>query len=214
MVDNHDEDEDIDEEDDVDTNNDDTDTGEDDVDEDKDSDKDPDALKDDDIAKDTDVKSLQAKLKKQHDARVRERTARRQLTARAKKAEGTSKKNSDSPNTTKNNPGRKNGNDPIEKRISNIETIEAKRQFGYENSLSPEETDLAFKFANGKPSKKTLIDPFFKAGLDGIRAAKKTAANIPGSSRRSPSYNAKPFSELTKEDRKKQFEDRIKGARA
>lgn len=167
-------------------------------------DEDPDALKDDDIEKDTDVKSLQAKLKKAN-------IAKKQLTARAKAAEATKKNNSASP--TKPNQARKPASDHTDKRLANLETIEAKRTFGYENGLSPEETDLAFKYSNGKPSKKILSDPFFKAGLDGMRAAKKTAANIPGATRRSSVYKNKSFGELTRDERKAAHEERMKALR-
>lgn len=185
-----------------------------DIDEDKDGDnKDPDFIKDEDIEKDNDVKSLKAKLKKQQEARIKSREAQRQLTARAKKAEGASKKPDASSRTTKNNQERKTGNDLVEKRLSAIEVIESKRQFGHVNDLSPEETDLAFKFANGKPTKKTLSDPFFKAGLEGIRTAKRIAANVPGSSRRSSSLSNKSFAELTKEERKANHQARMDAIR-
>lgn len=206
MAKDHEEDEDIDDED-IEPTDDELEELE--EDDDADKDKDPDALKDEDIEKDNDVKSLKDKLKKREAARVKERTARIQLTARAKKAEG-NKKPIASPDTKKNNQGRKNGSDPLEKRIGNIEQIEAKRQFGYTHNLSPDETDLAFKFANGKPTKKTLEDPFFKAGLEGIRRDNKNSANTPGSSRRSAPFSDKPFSELTKEQKKAQFEGKIK----
>lgn len=186
----HDEEEDLEDEDLKDEAPEDTDA--DDSDEDDEADED---LKDDDIDKDNDVKSLKEKLKKATEAK-------RQLTARARRAEKASKtKNPASPHT-KTNQERRAGSEPLEKRLSAIETIESKRQFGHMHGLSPEETDLAFRFANGKPTKKTLSDPFFKAGLDGIRTAKKIAANTPGSSRRSNSFSTKPFSELTKEERK------------
>lgn len=96
------------------------------------------------------------------------------------------------------------------KDVQALKQAEAKRQFGFEHGLSPKETDYAFKFGNGKPSKETLEDSFFKSGLEGLRAKERLANNTPGSNSRSSVFKDKSFSELSEEDRKKTFEGKIK----
>ena len=91
-----------------------------------------------------------------------------------------------------------------------LKEAEAKRQFGFEHGLSPRETDMAFKFSNGKPTKETLEDPFFKGGLETLRTKDRLANNTPGSTSRSTVFKDKPFVELSEDDRKKTFEGRIK----
>jgi len=85
-----------------------------------------------------------------------------------------------------------------------------KRQFGFEHNLSPEETDYAFKFGNGKPTKETLEDSFFKGGLESLRAKVRLEKNIPGSSSRASVFSDKPFTEMTQEERKKEYETKMK----
>ncbi len=94
--------------------------------------------------------------------------------------------------------------------VKRLALLEEKRQFGFENQLSPEETDFVFKISQGKPAKEILEDPFVKAGLDGYRSSKRLEANTPGSSSRSAVFNEKPFTELSEEDRKKTFETKMK----
>lgn len=94
--------------------------------------------------------------------------------------------------------------------VKKLEQAEAKRQFGSANGLDAEETDIAFQFANGKPTKETLENSFFKAGLESLRAKKRLASNTPGSSSRSSVFSDKPFAELGEEDRKKSFDAKVK----
>lgn len=98
-------------------------------------------------------------------------------------------------------------------RVSKIEQIESKRQFGFEHGLSPQETDIAFKFANGKPTKETLKDPFFEAGLESLRAKERLTKNIPGASSRSSVFQDKSFSELDEKGRKAAFEGKVKAVK-
>ena len=99
----------------------------------------------------------------------------------------------------------------IVKDVTYLKQVESKRQFGFEHNLSPEETDYAFKFSSGNPTKEILEDSFFKGGLESLRTKKRLEANIPGSSSRSSVFSDKPFTELTPEERKKQFESKMKG---
>lgn len=95
-------------------------------------------------------------------------------------------------------------------RLSRLEMAEAKRQFGYEHGLSPEETDKVFSITP-KPTKETLDDPFIKAGLEAVRKARRVVEATPSPSGRSTTFNGKSFAELSEEDRKKAYESRLGG---
>jgi hypothetical protein len=104
--------------------------------------------------------------------------------------------------------------DEIIQKVHKLDLIEQKRQFGYENSLSPEETDYAFQFNGGKtPTKEVLEHPFFKAGLEGYRATKRLENNTPGTSTSGSVFQGKKFEELSTEDRSKAFTERLKSVR-
>jgi hypothetical protein len=122
----------------------------------------------------------------------------RQLTARAKKAETLIKSKA----TYKPN----EDIDGIKSVVSRLELAEKKRQFGYENNLSPEEADYIFKI-NNKPSKELLEDPFIKGGLEAIRSAKRTAENMPSTSSRSPRFEMPKKEDITEDDKQKAFEE-------
>lgn len=100
--------------------------------------------------------------------------------------------------------------DEVVQSVKKLEQAEAKRQFGFEHKLSPEETDLAFKFSGGKPSKEVLEDEFFKGGLESLRAKQRLQNNLPGSSSRSSVFTEKPFSEMKEDERKQAFESKMK----
>lgn len=109
---------------------------------------------------------------------------------------------------SKNKPlSTRDSDDPIVKKVEKLETIEAKRQFGYENNLSPQETDFVFRISGGKPDKKILEDPFVKSGLEGYRASKRVAENTPGSSSKSPIFQGKKYDDMTEDERRKAFEE-------
>ena len=100
--------------------------------------------------------------------------------------------------------------DEVVKKVNHLSMLEEKRQFGYEHGLSPEETDHAFRFANGKPTKETLQDSFFMGGLESLRAKKRLESNIHSPSSRSTVFADKSFSDLSDDERKKTFEARMK----
>lgn len=89
--------------------------------------------------------------------------------------------------------------------ISRLELAERKRQFAYENQLSPDETDRLFKI-NPNPSKADLDDPFVKAGIEGLRAKKRIENGTPSPSSNSPKINGKTFEEMDDADRAKNYE--------
>lgn len=101
----------------------------------------------------------------------------------------------------------------LKKDVESLKSAEQKRQFGYAHGLSPEETDKVFQISGGKPTDETLKDPFVIAGLEALRAAKRVAANTPGSSSGAKLYGGKPFNELSKADKQKAWEDEMKGVK-
>jgi len=101
----------------------------------------------------------------------------------------------------------------IVKDVTYLKQVESKRQFGFEHNLSPEETDYAFKFSSGNPTKEILEDSFFKGGLESLRTKKRLEANIPGSSSRSSVFSEKSFNESSEDERKKAFESKVKSIR-
>jgi len=96
-------------------------------------------------------------------------------------------------------------NDDIRLTVKELQMAEKKRQFGYENSLSPEETDAVFKLSPN-PTKDILEDSFVKGGLASLRAKKRVENNTPSSSR--PASFKLPSKEgSTSEDNQKAFDE-------
>lgn len=126
----------------------------------------------------------------------------RQLLARAKKAEAELKKYREAPKLKEKNDG---VDDEIKSTVQSLKLAEDKRQFGYENGLSPEETDYLFKI-NSSPTKELLEDPFIKGGLEAIRAKRRVENNTPSTTSRSPVFSKPKKGELTKDDKQEQFE--------
>lgn len=93
-------------------------------------------------------------------------------------------------------------------RLSKLELLETKRQFAWENNLSPEETDKVFSLTRN-PTKETLKDPFIQAGLEGLRALKRVADATPSTSGRAKKYEGKSFDELPTEDQKNNYADHV-----
>lgn len=88
--------------------------------------------------------------------------------------------------------------------VKGLAIAEKKRQFGYQNGLSPEETDAVFKI-DPNPTKETLKDPFILGGLEHIRKQKRVEDATPSSSKRSQSINGKSWAEMSKEERAKNY---------
>lgn len=100
--------------------------------------------------------------------------------------------------------------DETVKTVQRLALLEEKRQFGFDNGLSPEETDAVYKFSSGNPTKETLEHPFVKAGIESLRSQKKLESNIPGSTSRSPIFSDKNFAEMTDDERRSSFEQASK----
>lgn len=101
---------------------------------------------------------------------------------------------------------RKDGKeDPNASRIDRLEQSDTKRQFGYEHGLSPEQTDLVFKF-NPKPSAKTLEHPFVKGGLAAMQKKKDISENTSGgATAKTLVVDGKKFDELDEAGKQKNF---------
>lgn len=96
--------------------------------------------------------------------------------------------------------------DDYKVKVDSLLIAEEKRQFGYQNGLSPEETDYIFKI-NSKPSKELLEDPFIKGGLEAIRSAKRVDDNTPSISGRSQRFELpKKKADLTRDEKQEAFE--------
>ena len=95
----------------------------------------------------------------------------------------------------------------VKDRLYKIEQIEEKRQFGYQNNLSPEETDYLFALAKGSEKKPSelLADTFVKGGLETVRKQKNNESATPRPSSRSPMVEGKSFNELKPEDKRKHW---------
>lgn len=92
-----------------------------------------------------------------------------------------------------------------------LQTESLKRQFGYENNLSPEETDAVFRI-NPRPTKDTLKDPFIKGGLDAIKRKNRVENATPSSSGRTATFNGKQLHEMDDKEATKNYADVIKQA--
>lgn len=93
----------------------------------------------------------------------------------------------------------------LKKDVENLKQIETKRQFGYKNQLSPEETDLLFRFAGDQDPSKTLEDQDFKDVLENRRRRARVADAIPSGTNRLVSIEGKSFKDMTPEERKKNW---------
>lgn len=141
-----------------------------------------------------DVEALQEKLKEK-DSLIR------QMHARAKKAEASKK---EAPKKIEQK--KEEDEDDIRQTVQQLKLAEQKRQFGFENNLSPEETDYLFKI-DQNPNKEMLEDPFVKGGLEAIRAKKRDSQNTPSLSGRSPRFELPKKKDLSADEKQQHFEE-------
>lgn len=92
----------------------------------------------------------------------------------------------------------------LQKWRQDAEAAEAKRQFGYDNSLSPSEVDIVFRFAK-KPTEKTLSDPIVQGALNGYRTSNRARNNIPSTKGPSFGANNKDYKDLKPEEKAAHF---------
>lgn len=102
--------------------------------------------------------------------------------------------------------------DEIFKDVQELKLERAKREFGFTNGLSPEETDFVFRFDSKNPAE-GMKNPFVKNGIDSLRAQKKSESGTLSPSSRAPKLSQEDFTKMSKEDRQKSFENRLKGIR-
>lgn len=95
----------------------------------------------------------------------------------------------------------------IEANQVRLDRLEAKRQFGYETGLAPDEVNVVFKLTK-KPSRKSLEDPIIKGALEGYRSNKRAKNNIPSGSGRPVKVNAREEKNMTPAEKRTRFEDR------
>ncbi len=131
-------------------------------------------------------------------ARIEE--ANKKLFERAKKAEAEAKALKSSTLSKPTKP-----EESFVKDIQELKLAERKRQFGYKNGLSPEETDKLFRYAGDTDPSEALKDPFFQSGLKEFRRGQKVQDAIPSSSNRSNKVDGKTFAEMTSEERAKNW---------
>ena len=97
--------------------------------------------------------------------------------------------------------------DELKEQVQRLTIAEEKRQFGYTNGLSPEETDKAFAYAKGldiKPDE-ALKDNFFQKALDAHRAEQRQSSATPHSSHKVSKVEGKTFEEMKPEERQKNW---------
>ena len=98
----------------------------------------------------------------------------------------------------------KASNPDVDDRIANLELAEKKRQFGYENGLSPIETDKIFQL-NQNPDESVLKDPFVKAGLKALRSQDRVSDNSPSISAKAQTLQNKDFGKMSKDEKQAEF---------
>ena len=95
--------------------------------------------------------------------------------------------------------------DDIRSTVAELKLAETKRQFGYANGLSPEETDFVFKL-NQNPTKDVLEDVAVKGALTALRSKKKVEDNIPRASRSSGFQLPTKKTPLTSQEKEEAYE--------
>lgn len=138
---------------------------------------------------------------------IRIEASKQKLYERAKKAEAEVREYKSKQLPTPEKPKLE---DEIVSDVKELKQIEKKRQFGYRNNLSPEETDLLFRFSGDKDPSESLKDNDFKDLLEVRRKRAKVADAIPSGSNRSTKIEGKTFKEMNPEERSANW-DKIMG---
>lgn len=96
----------------------------------------------------------------------------------------------------------------VEQSLKKTALLEAKRTFGYENSLSPAQVDVVFRMTK-RPTKKFLETPYVKAALDTIAQQSNVRDNTPsGSGRTFKSQGGKSWDKMDANEKQQNFADR------
>lgn len=97
----------------------------------------------------------------------------------------------------------------LEKTVAETQMLEKKRNFGYENNLSPKQTNYVFKLTK-RPTPKFLAQPHVKAALEAIKSQENVRRNTPSGSG-NKGYQppeGKKWTELPPEQRQSSFAER------
>lgn len=97
--------------------------------------------------------------------------------------------------------------DKIEKSLGEISLTNRKRDFGFQNSLSPDEVDFVFR-QTSRPTKKFLETPYVRGAIEAMRAESNVRANTPSSGGRTFGPKGKSWSELEPGDKQANFAER------
>jgi len=102
--------------------------------------------------------------------------------------------------------------DDSSERITNLELSEEKRTFGYENKLTPEETDHVFNHAKGtgKTPAEALESNFVKSGLDALRKEKANDNASLNPSLKASKVGDKNFHDMDKKDQRENYDTVVK----
>lgn len=100
----------------------------------------------------------------------------------------------------------------VRQSISELKMAEQKRQFGYENNLSPDETDIVYRF-NPKPTSETLKLIPVVGALEAMRKQKKVSDNTPKSTSRSPRFELPKKDNLSSDEKQKAFNEYLERKR-
>lgn len=96
----------------------------------------------------------------------------------------------------------------IEKRQQRADLLERKREFGYNNSLSPKQVDLVFRLSK-RPTSKFLKEPYVQAAIKSIGETANVRENTPGGSGRAfKSQGNKSWDKLSDQEKQDNFADR------
>jgi len=97
--------------------------------------------------------------------------------------------------------------DEINNRLGNLEFSEAKRQFASQYGYTAEETDKLFAYAKGigKEPHTIIDDPFVKTAITVLRQSKANADATPAPSGSTIVVEGKKWSEMSNDERKKNF---------
>lgn len=106
------------------------------------------------------------------------------------------------------NPEKPKIEDEVVNDVRELKQIEKKRQFGYRNSLSPEETDLLFRFAGDREPTEAMKDEDFKDLLDVRRRRARVADAVPSGTNRNVTIEGKTWKDMNPEERQKNWKKR------
>lgn len=134
-----------------------------------------------------------------------EEMTREELLVKARTYHGIIKKrNKPKPDQQPKSSSKPEVDDDIKATVNQLALKDKMLDFGLEHGLSREEVTAIFKI-NSNPSKETLNDPFVKGGLQAIRAKKAIENATPGSSKRSATVDGKTWTEMSKEEKAKNY---------